>query len=346
MLAALSNSPSMYDPIKPFSDALNKRNKIIENFYNNGYITEEEKEDAIAEPLNIIEKEGKEGFQTYQSTYAIHCAALKLMEADHFRFKYTFSSKEEYDIYIGQYEKAYNEKTDEIKSGGYSIYTSFDSAIQEKLQNNDVAALSIGGFTNGVRVVDMVKGYQTLANLGQYTDRTCIVDIRDSNGNSVINGYKPDKEQVYAPDSAYMMTDILKGTIEQPFGTGRGLGLDSGMPSAGKTGTTNNNKDTWFCGYTRYYTTAVWVGYDIPREMSGIFGSTYSGRIWKNGALLQIKGNAAEIVRISEYFPPVTVSDGQTSDAPFETGRLPGCHIYAYGGGCNGKWPAGMAAYL
>lgn len=448
MLAALSNSPSMYDPIKHFSDALNKRNKIIENFYNNGYITEEEKEDAIAEPLNIIEKEGKEGFQTYQSTYAIHCAALKLMEADHFRFKYTFSSKEEYDIYIEQYEKAYNEKTDEIKSGGYSIYTSLDSAIQEKLQNsidttlkefdelqengkfamqgaaavadnetgyivaivggrgtddqynraylsarqpgssikplidyapafdtgkfypsmvmndheiedgpknsgggyrgrvtireavnrsintvawqvlqeigvnnglsylgkmkfhkisyvdNDVAALSIGGFTNGVRVVDMVKGYQTLANLGQYTDRTCIVDIRDSNGNSVINRYKPDKEQVYDQDSAYMMTDILKGTIEQPFGTGRGLGLDSGMPSAGKTGTTNNNKDTWFCGYTRYYTTAVWVGYDIPREMPGIFGSTYSGRIWK-----QVMDGIHEGLEIKDWERPETVYD-------------------------------------
>ena len=53
------------------------------------------------------------------------------------------------------------------------------------------------------------------------------------------------------------------------------------MPAAGKTGTTNSSKDTWFCGYTRYYTTAVWVGYDIPRAMPGIYGSTYAGKIWK-----------------------------------------------------------------
>ena len=63
-----------------------------------------------------------------------------------------------------------------------------------------------------------------------------------------------------------MLTDILKGTMTSPYGTGRGLELDNGMPAAGKTGTTNSSKDTWFCGYTRYYTTAVWVGYDIPPQ--------------------------------------------------------------------------------
>ena len=66
-----------------------------------------------------------------------------------------------------------------------------------------------------------------------------------------------------------------------PYGTGRGLALENDMPAAGKTGTTNSSKDTWFCGYTRYYTTAVWVGYDIPQQMPGIYGSTYAGKIWK-----------------------------------------------------------------
>ena len=46
------------------------------------------------------------------------------------------------------------------------------------------------------------------------------------------------------------------------------------------TGTTNNNKDGWFVGYTRYYTTSVWVGYDQPRELPGLTGSSYPGSIW------------------------------------------------------------------
>ena len=118
--------------------------------------------------------------------------------------------------------------------------------------DNDVPSLSIGGFTNGVRVVDMAKGYSTLANGGVYND------------------------------SAFMLTDVLKGTFTAAYGTGQGLGLDNDMPAAGKTGTTNSSKDTWFCGYTRYYTAAIWVGYDIPRNMPGIYGATYAGRIWKS----------------------------------------------------------------
>ena len=54
------------------------------------------------------------------------------------------------------------------------------------------------------------------------------------------------------------------------------------MPAAGKTGTSNGSKDTWFCGYTKYYSAAIWVGHDMPVEMPGIYGATYAGKIWKN----------------------------------------------------------------
>ena len=148
--------------------------------------------------------------------------------------------------------------------------------------DNGVSSLSIGGFTNGVRIVDMAKGFSTLANNGTYNDRTCILRIEhEHEGNITARSYAVTK-QVYTLDTAFMLTDVLKGTFTSPYGTGRGLGLSGDMPAAGKTGTTNNSKDTWFCGYTRYYTAAVWVGYDTPRAMPGIFGSTYAGVIWKN----------------------------------------------------------------
>ena len=147
--------------------------------------------------------------------------------------------------------------------------------------DNGIPSLSIGGFTNGTRVVDMAKGYSTLANYGVYNDRTCIVKIVHEHEGDLTRDLKASTRQVYLEDSAFMLTDVLKGTMTAPYGTGRGLALDGGMPCAGKTGTTNSNKDTWFCGYTRYYTTAIWVGYDIPRAMPGVFGSTYAGRIWK-----------------------------------------------------------------
>lgn len=64
-----------------------------------------------------------------------------------------------------------------------------------------------------------------------------------------------------------MMTDVLKGVFNESYGTGRKLKLDNGQICAGKTGTTNSSKDVWFCGYTKYYTTVVWAGYDTPRAM-------------------------------------------------------------------------------
>ena len=74
------------------------------------------------------------------------------------------------------------------------------------------------------------------------------------------------------------MTDVLTGVLTR--GTAKGLDLGN-MPAAGKTGTTNDQKDGWFVGYTGYYTTSVWVGYDMPKKMDDLMGSTYPGKIWQ-----------------------------------------------------------------
>lgn len=148
--------------------------------------------------------------------------------------------------------------------------------------DNTSAAVSIGGFTNGTKIVDMAKGYATLANGGRFSERSCIQKIVHQKNGEITKNYHPGDVQIYREDSSYMMTDILKGTITKPYGTGRGLALDKSMPCAGKTGTSNASKDTWFCGYTRYYTMAVWVGHDLPAPMPGIYGATYAGKIWRD----------------------------------------------------------------
>ena len=150
------------------------------------------------------------------------------------------------------------------------------------LKDYTAPAVSIGGFTNGLRIVDMARGYSTLANGGIYEDKTCIVKITSEKDGVVADENSLKKTQVYTEDTAFIMTDILKGTMTTEYGTGRGLKLKNKMPAAGKTGTSNGSKDTWFCGYTKYYSMAVWVGHDIPVEMPGIYGATYAGKIWKN----------------------------------------------------------------
>ena len=84
--------------------------------------------------------------------------------------------------------------------------------------DNGVPSLSIGGFTNGVRVVDMAKGYSTLANYGVYNDRTCITQITHEHDGDLTKDLPPAAKQVYRDDSAFMLTDILKGTMTSPTG--------------------------------------------------------------------------------------------------------------------------------
>lgn len=136
---------------------------------------------------------------------------------------------------------------------------------------------SLGGLTYGTSTLEMASAYATLENDGKYREPTCIVKILDSDGNEVVSD-EVQQKTIYKKDAARSMVDIMTGVIKR--GTARGLGLDNGQPSAGKTGTTNDKKDGWFCGFTPYYTTAVWVGYDSPKTVDDLYGSTYPGRIW------------------------------------------------------------------
>ena len=146
---------------------------------------------------------------------------------------------------------------------------------------DEVPAASIGGLTNGVSPLEMAKGYATIENDGIYREPTCILRITDAQNNLIYRSTQP-QTIVYQEEAARQMTDILTGVLTKEYATGYGWGLDNiGMPAAAKTGTTNDSKDGWFVGYTRYFTTSVWVGYDQPRPMPGLKHSNYPGSIWQ-----------------------------------------------------------------
>jgi membrane peptidoglycan carboxypeptidase len=147
-----------------------------------------------------------------------------------------------------------------------------------KIVDSDyVLAAAVGGLTYGSNTMEMASGYATLANSGVYKEPTCIVSITDSEGEIIVSD-EVEETQVYDENADLMMVDVMKGVLKS--GTAAGLALNNNMPCAAKTGTTDGNKDGWFCGFTRYYTTTVWVGYDTPKTLTGLFGGTYPGRIW------------------------------------------------------------------
>jgi len=136
----------------------------------------------------------------------------------------------------------------------------------------------LGGFTRGTNTLEMAAAYATIANEGIYRTPTCIVKITDSSGEELVSDAIEEK-RIYQSDAAAMMTDILQSVIDREPGTARGCKLYN-QPAAAKTGTTTDNTDGWLCGYTPYYTTAVWVGQDQVKKVSGLSGSSYPAYIW------------------------------------------------------------------
>ena len=136
----------------------------------------------------------------------------------------------------------------------------------------------IGGFTKGTTSEEMAAGYATLKNDGVYREPTCITKITTSDGDEVMSS-STKKIRVYSTSAAKQMTDVLKSVVTS--GTGVGAKVPN-VDTAGKTGTTSSNRDGWFCGYTPYYTTAIWVGRDDNKIMPALSGGSYPKSIWSN----------------------------------------------------------------
>lgn len=138
---------------------------------------------------------------------------------------------------------------------------------------------ALGGLTWGVTTEQMAGAYSALENSGVWTKPTCLVSIKDVDNNEVYSGAK--QLQVYTEDAANAMTDILQGVHLQ--GTATGIALNNDFEFACKTGTTNDNKAAWFCGYSPYYSIAVYIGADNNSvSIDGLWGGTYPAYVWRD----------------------------------------------------------------
>lgn len=148
---------------------------------------------------------------------------------------------------------------------------------------DDNLAMALGGLTRGVTPLEMASAYGTFANKGVHVKPTAIVKILDRNGNVLEDSSTLEKEEtktrVMSEREAYEMTTMLEGVFDH--GTGRAAAI--GRPAAGKTGTTDDNKDAWFVGYTPDIVTAVWIGDDTGAHSLGdIYGGTVPAEIWRD----------------------------------------------------------------
>lgn len=409
-IAAIPNNPSKYNPLTNFENTLRRRDLILEQMYDTDYITSMDFYTAKSEEI-VLNQPQQEKEDNSVVTYVRHCATESLMKSAGFSFRDNFDTQEEQDEYESLYDTYYTRCQQMLLSGGYTIYTSFDMELQEKLQravdenlsqytelsdegvykmqgaatcidnvtgnvvaivgsrsqdltgytlnrayqsyrqsgsaikplsvylpylqlgntadtivtdepieggpvnsdgaywgdmtvrdavkyskntvawkiyqeitprvgigyllkmdfkkvwyDKDYNAGALGGFTYGVTTEEMAGGYAAIANDGVYRKATCIQRIDGADGETVVDESSRGL-RVYDVNASRMMTSILESVVE-PDGTGAAGAVDNAV-IAGKTGTTNSNRDMWFCGYSAYYTTAVWIGYDYPQEIHG-----------------------------------------------------------------------------
>lgn len=140
--------------------------------------------------------------------------------------------------------------------------------------NDENFSVTLGGMTRGATPLDLTAAYATIANNGEYIKPSFIGRIETAGG-TVLYQNTPESRKVASPQSSYIMTDIMKDVVNR--GTG-GAAKVKNFVTAGKTGTTNDEKDIWFAGYTPHYTAAVWIGEDIPKDLNKT--SDVVSRLW------------------------------------------------------------------
>jgi len=150
------------------------------------------------------------------------------------------------------------------------------TSVVESGSVNDMnaAALALGGMSDGISPLQMCAAYSTFANQGVYNEPTCYTKVTNKKGEIILEN-KASTEQAMDRGVAFIMTDILRTTVTNGIAKRAAI---SNQPVAGKTGTTTDNYDAWFVGFTPQYSASVWIGNDVNIKLSQ--GSASATRLW------------------------------------------------------------------
>ena len=145
------------------------------------------------------------------------------------------------------------------------------------LSDVDYAPLAMGAQTKGVTVRDMASAFGVFANKGVHREGRTFTKVYDREGNLVLDNTQ-DTREVLNEKAVNYMNYCLEAAV---YGGTGGNAQIPGQLVYGKTGTTSSNKDRWFCGFTKYYTAAVWVGYDQPEVINLYNGGNPAAQLFR-----------------------------------------------------------------
>ena len=219
--------------------------------------------------------------------------------------------------------------------------------VDGKLHTDIHQSLALGGLTRGVTNMELNAAYAAIANHGEYIKPKLYTKVVDNNGNVVLDNTANETTQVFKATTAFLLTSAMQDTVIR--GTGGAVRFD-GMPIAGKTGTTTDNLDVWFAGYTPYYTATTWTGYDNNEaKLNDSTGLQLSKKLWKK-VMSEIHANLpsksfdtpagivqATVCSRSGKLGIPGLCDHTLTTEYFEEGTVPkeSCNVHYQGALCN-----------
>jgi len=198
---------------------------------------------------------------------------------------------------------------------GFDMGRSLGLSLIDSPGTNDLnlAALALGGLTKGVTPVQMAAAYASLGNTGVYNKPHFINKIENNNGLTIYE-FKQDSQRVMMPQTAWLMNSMLQTVVSSGTGTKAKV---ANVPTAGKTGTSEELTDIWFCGVTPKYSAAIWMGYDDQKyKMVNAAGGGAPALMFK-----AVVGKAHQGVKAGSWTMP---SDIVSVSVCSLSGQLPG----------------------
>lgn len=163
---------------------------------------------------------------------------------------------------------------DYVQNFGISTLVAQKTLADGSVVSDIGQALALGGITYGVQNIELCAAYATIANSGVYIEPVYYTKVLDHNGKVILEP-APTTRTVIKESTAWLLTNAMEDVVK--VGTGKPCAVP-GMSVAGKTGTTSNDYDLWFAGYTPYLTATIWLGYDVNYSLAG-YGSVHE-QLW------------------------------------------------------------------
>ncbi len=154
--------------------------------------------------------------------------------------------------------------------------TFVSSYENNSINDENLSSMGLGGMSHGITPLNLTGAYASIANDGMYLSPISFTKVLDSN-NKVIIDNTPNSEMVVPQDVAFVMKDMLRTTVTNGIA---GRAQIPNMTTAGKTGTTEEQADAWFAGFTPYYVMSTWIGNDIP-QIKLNKGSSMAAELWR-----------------------------------------------------------------